>query len=622
MPAGGATDVPVLVIGQLVESVNLGLFNGVVDPRIALFGVGAVTTGTTLQFRKARGTVAAPTAITSGDDLGTISGFGYSGAGGYVESARILLDSTGTIATTRVGGQIVLSTATDAAPSVLTAALTIDAAQLATFSGGILLNAADARHIEITGAATSAQLYIGGTAILASGEQAIYINCPSETAATNGIWITLGSTVITGDLSGIRSRVYANAASAGASVRGGYLEAKMSAASKFAAMLEGSLSHADYSAGTATISGDVRGFTSHISQGAGLNAANLYGILISIQTRGDETITTDDVGLKIKNEAVGGNGRQMDAAILIDDVNMGGGTAGFALGVDFSGAVIATADIKFHHGSIILDSATTLTITPIDVAALVVNSASAALTITQAGAGKCVSFTGGDVYLDAARLTLTANSSTYGAGKVLDYFDGVNSRNHNLTLTAATAGSDIILSPDGAVTVVGGKVLKSSSATEIGLQVTNAALTVGTAGSIQTPYLESTGALFTDAIGGNLNGCIGLNDDTDAGPIYTLEARMNGAWISVALSGVGIPKRRDYKPNPDIIVHPNQIYKCDIWSDAGGVNTLIAKDRPSIDETICIKCGKPMVKGDQIHLFVNAVRKNGDLHALFAHANH
>ena len=197
-------------------------------------------------------------------------------------------------------------------------------------------------------AASNYPLRISGTAILNSGEQAIYINTPSETVATNGIWITLGSTVTSGDLSGIRSRVTGNAASAGANVRGAYLEAKVGA-SKFAAMLEGALFHADYSAGSATISGDVRGFTAHISQGSGLNAANLYGGLINIQTRGDETITTDDVGLMIRNEAVGGNGRTMDAAIKIAELNMGGGTIPFAV------------DITFQNGATVYDDGTNLT---------------------------------------------------------------------------------------------------------------------------------------------------------------------------------------------------------------------------------------------------------------------
>ncbi|MCK5607808.1 hypothetical protein KAR91_38360, partial [Candidatus Pacearchaeota archaeon] len=193
-------------------------------------------------------------------------------------------------------------------------------------------------------------------------ESLLYINRPSETEAVNGAWITLTSTVTSGDLTGIRSRVFGNAASAGANVRGGYLEAKMGAGSKYAAMLEGGLFHADYSAGSATISGDVRGFTAQISQGSGLDAANLYGGLINIQTRGDETIATDDVGLMIRNEAVGGNGRTMDSGIKITDLNMGGGTSGFTYGIDLNGVGIATADIRFSGGQVITSTAGALTL--------------------------------------------------------------------------------------------------------------------------------------------------------------------------------------------------------------------------------------------------------------------
>jgi len=197
-------------------------------------------------------------------------------------------------------------------------------------------------------AAADSHLIISGTAKLNTDKQALYINFPSETVAANAIWVSLKSTVTSGDLTGIRSRVYANAASNGANVRGGYFEAKMGAVSKYAAMLEGALIHADYSAGSATISGDVRGLTVHISQGTGLSAANLYGILLSIQTRGNESIGTDDVGLLIRNEAVGGNGRTMGAAIKITDLNMGGGISGF------------TYDIIFQGGATLVDDGTEL----------------------------------------------------------------------------------------------------------------------------------------------------------------------------------------------------------------------------------------------------------------------
>ncbi len=137
MPAAGAVNVPVLAIGQSIESVDLGLFNGVVDPTIAIFGIGAVATAPRLRVYKGRGTIAAPTAITTGDDLFGISAYAAVANGEWREAARIEFDSTGTIATTRSPGILRFSTATDAAPAVLTTALTIDAAQLATFAGGI-----------------------------------------------------------------------------------------------------------------------------------------------------------------------------------------------------------------------------------------------------------------------------------------------------------------------------------------------------------------------------------------------------------------------------------------------------------------------------------------------------
>ncbi|MCR4339419.1 MAG: hypothetical protein NUW01_05975 [Gemmatimonadaceae bacterium] len=137
LPAGGAVDVPVIVIGQSIESVDLGLYNGVTEPRIAIFGVGAVTTAPVLEFRKARGSIASPTVVTSGDDLGSINFHGAVAAGEYVLAASIRADMAGTIATTRGPGTLTFLTATDAAPSVLTAALTLGAAQEATIGGAL-----------------------------------------------------------------------------------------------------------------------------------------------------------------------------------------------------------------------------------------------------------------------------------------------------------------------------------------------------------------------------------------------------------------------------------------------------------------------------------------------------
>ena len=128
LPTGGAVDVPVIVIGQGVTGVDLGQYNGVTEPRIALWGIGAVATAPIWEFRKARGTIAAPTAITSGDDLGSINAYACVAAGEWVLSAAIELDSEGVIATTRGPSLIKFRTSTDTAPSVLTTWMEINSA--------------------------------------------------------------------------------------------------------------------------------------------------------------------------------------------------------------------------------------------------------------------------------------------------------------------------------------------------------------------------------------------------------------------------------------------------------------------------------------------------------------
>lgn len=80
------------------------------------------------QGRKSRGTFAAPTVIVTGDVLTRWIGAGYDGTN-YLEMASVEMNSTGTIAATRVPTTITFRTATDATPSVLTTALLIGADQ-------------------------------------------------------------------------------------------------------------------------------------------------------------------------------------------------------------------------------------------------------------------------------------------------------------------------------------------------------------------------------------------------------------------------------------------------------------------------------------------------------------
>ena len=81
--------------------------------------------GASLHFRKSRGTVALPTIISSGDSLGRTRFSGYDGTN-FIQMAAIDVVSSGTIATNRIPTYMAFSTATNAAPSVLTERMRIN----------------------------------------------------------------------------------------------------------------------------------------------------------------------------------------------------------------------------------------------------------------------------------------------------------------------------------------------------------------------------------------------------------------------------------------------------------------------------------------------------------------
>ncbi len=206
-----------------------------------------------------------------------------------------------------------------------------------TYTTGILVSGAGTDGIKVTGACTSAQIEVSGTAILASGEQAIYVNCAAETAATNGVWVTLKSSVTSGDLSAGRFKASTlRGTSGGPNVRGMYAQALSDTASKYAAILQGGLFVASY-VGASTTATDIYGVTGFISQGSGLTCSgNLAAVQAHLQTRGDESIGVH-TGVLITNEGVGGNGLALaEGAIYITETSLGGSVVGYECLIDAS----------------------------------------------------------------------------------------------------------------------------------------------------------------------------------------------------------------------------------------------------------------------------------------------
>ena len=81
--------------------------------------------GGRLHLRKSRGTPTTPTVVVANDVLGRLRFSGYDGST-YIQTAGIQAVATGTIGSTRVPSDLVFSTGTNAAPTVLTNRMRID----------------------------------------------------------------------------------------------------------------------------------------------------------------------------------------------------------------------------------------------------------------------------------------------------------------------------------------------------------------------------------------------------------------------------------------------------------------------------------------------------------------
>ena len=139
-----------------------------------------------------------------------------------------------------------------------------------------------------------------------------------------------------------------------------------------------------------------------------------------------------------------------------------------------------------------------------------------------------------------------------------------------------------------------GAQLNVTSAIEI---FQTAALTAGSVGSLVAPiYTHASDSTITDAIGGNLNGCIVGASKTDVTATYRIAIRLNGAWKYATVAGFGIPNYSKDK-------HDDGTY--------------------GVDETICPLCHEQMkpkqVLGMWSDQWVNDEDSGSGLHAVAAH---
>ena len=109
------------------------------DTGLGITGNSSGSSSSAIRHLRAKGTVASPTTVASGDTTSLFQSYGYDGSS-FVEATRITAAVDGTPGSSDMPGRIVFSTTADGASSV-TERVRIDSAGLVTVTGTQLINA-------------------------------------------------------------------------------------------------------------------------------------------------------------------------------------------------------------------------------------------------------------------------------------------------------------------------------------------------------------------------------------------------------------------------------------------------------------------------------------------------
>lgn len=195
----GVSTAPVVALE--VSSASTASPRGIMSSQYTADALGA-----RVGFRKARGTRAAPSVITTGDNVGRLNAWGYDGSD-FLEEASIIFSTEGTIAATRVPGNIGFWTATNATPSVLTQRLVIDSSGNFTASNGAwLLNGATG-GMPGAGVINAKGFQIDGVAVATSTDTYWNINALT-------LWYTAAGVNLTGNGAAAAGALIANSVTA------------------------------------------------------------------------------------------------------------------------------------------------------------------------------------------------------------------------------------------------------------------------------------------------------------------------------------------------------------------------------------------------------------------------
>jgi hypothetical protein len=135
-----------------------------------------------------------------------------------------------------------------------------------------------------------------------------------------------------------------------------------------------------------------------------------------------------------------------------------------------------------------------------------------------------------DLYIDG-----TANIDTLISG-IGSFTTSLSSTGTTTLGDNATDAINIVGNIDTDINIDAGSKIKAYDSQEIGFQVTNDSMTVGTEGSIQVPHGGAPGtASAADTDFGNVQGCIGIQD-TGSGSLFLYVRQADGNWAAVALT--------------------------------------------------------------------------------------
>jgi len=177
-------------------------------------------------------------------------------------------------------------------------------------------------------------------------------------------YISQATTALTGELIGVRGNSRSNVASPSGTIMGGKFQAGNMSAGYNASTVTGVyvdvVNKIPPDGGDSTVVWtNARGYevSMDLNQGSAnktntvTNAYMFYGVY-NLPTVGTYATVTNGYGVFLRNEAVGGTGQALDAAVYIDDRSMSGGIHGWDYGIDMSGVSGFTyADIKTSSGA-------------------------------------------------------------------------------------------------------------------------------------------------------------------------------------------------------------------------------------------------------------------------------